>query len=115
MAKPMTALRIWRSHTILAAAGIGAIFGATNAVLLEIRGLRHLAMTGVLPFLFPSSASGTHIAQMSTLQVTLLLLIEVAGNVLGFALVFALPVAVVVGIRRVFTGRKRASEKSGLS
>ncbi len=46
---------------------------------------------------------------MSTLQVTLLLLIEIAGNVLGFALVFAAPVALVVGIRRVFPGQKRAA------
>ncbi len=109
MAMPMTALRLWRSHTILAAAGIGAVFGAAKAVLLEIGGLRHRAMTGVLPFLFPSSANDPHIVPMSTLQVTLLLLIEIAGNVLGFALVFAAPVALIVGIRRVFPGQKRAA------
>ena len=45
---------------------------------------------------------------MTALQVTLLLLIEIAGNVLGFALVFAAPVALVVGIRRLL--RRRESE-----
>ena len=83
-----TVMRIGRSHPIWSAAGIGAIIGAVNAVSLEIGGLRHRAMTGVLPFLFPSSASGIQVGQMSTLQVTLLLLIEIAGNVLGFALLF---------------------------
>ena len=104
-----TGMRIGRSHPIWSAAGIGAIFGAVNAMSLEIGGLRHRAMTGVLPFLFPSSASGIQIGQMSTLQVTLLLLIEIAGNVLGFALLFAVPIGVVVGIRRVVTGHKRAA------
>lgn len=104
-----TGMRIWRSHPIWSAAGLGAIFGAMNAVSLEIGGLRHRGMTGVLPFLFPSAASAVQIGQMSTLQVALLLLIEIAGNVLGFALVFATPVAVVVGIRRVVFGQKRAA------
>ena len=101
-------MRIWRSHPVLGAAGIGAIFGALNAVVLEIGGLRHRTMTGVLPFLFPSSVYGSGMSQLTALQVTLLLLIEIAGNVLGFALVFAAPVALVVGIRRLL--RRRESE-----
>jgi hypothetical protein len=104
-----TGMRIGRSHPIWSAAGIGAIIGAVNAVSLEIGGLRHRAMTGVLPFLFPSSASGIQVGQMSAMQVTLLLLIEIAGNVAGFALVFAAPVALVVGIRRAVIGEKRAA------
>ncbi|MGA9585990.1 MAG: hypothetical protein WBQ95_11725, partial [Terracidiphilus sp.] len=47
-----------------------------------------------------------HVNQMTALQVAPLLLIEVAGNVLGLALVFAVPVAMVVGIRRLFGGRR---------
>ena len=43
---------------------------------------------------------------MSAMQVAFLLLIEVAGNVVGFALLFAVPVALVVGIRRVFSRSK---------
>jgi hypothetical protein len=99
-------IRIWRSHPVLAAAVTGAIFGAANVVFLEIGGLRHRTMTGVLPFLFLSPVYGSLVSQMTALQVTLLLLIEVAGNVLGFALVFAAPVALVVGIRRLFRRRK---------
>jgi hypothetical protein len=101
-------MRIWRSHPIWSAAGIGAIVGGVNPVSLEIGGLRHRTTTGVLPFLFPS-LNGSHSGQMSALQVALLLLIEVSGNVVGFALVFAAPVALVVGIRRVFADQKGAA------
>jgi hypothetical protein len=66
-------------------------------------------MTGVLPLLFPISASGVQVGQMSAMQVTLLLLIEIAGNVLGFALVFTVPVALFFGIRRVVMGPKKAA------
>ena len=101
-----TGMRVLRSHPILAAAGVGAIFGGVNAIILEIGGLRHRASTGVLPFLFPSSMSGIRAGQMTALQVSLLLLIEIAGNVLGFSLLLAVPVAVIVGVRRLFRREK---------
>lgn len=101
----------WRSHPILTAAGIGAVLGAANSVYLEIGGLRNRTMTGVLPLLFPSSVHDLHVGQMTVLQVALLLLIEVAGNVLGFALVFAVPAALVVGIRGLFGGRRNEDSR----
>ena len=100
------AIRFWRSHPVLAAAGVGAIFGAVEALSLEIGGLSHRHATGVLSLLSPSSALNARVAQMSAAQVAVLLLIEVAGNVAGFVLLFATPVAVVVGIRRLFRSSK---------
>lgn len=93
--------RVWRSHPVLVAAMIGSIIGAANAIVLETRGLLHGSATGVLPLLFPSSVSGGRISQMTTLQVALLLLIEIAGNVLGFAMLCAAPVAAIVVVRRL--------------
>jgi hypothetical protein len=34
-----------------------------------------------------------------------LLLIEMAGNMLGFAVLFSIPVAIVVAVRRLIRGR----------
>ncbi len=103
---------MWRSHPVLVAVGIGAIIGAANAVVLETRGLLHQTATGVLSLLFPSSVSGARISQMTALQVALLLLIEVAGNVLGFAMLCATPVAAIVGVRRIL-GRFKGEPLSG--
>jgi hypothetical protein len=96
------AMRTWRSHPILASAGLGAICGAVDALILEIGGLSHRHATGVLPLLSPSSASGARVGQMTAVQVAFLLVVEIAGSVAGFAVLFAAPVALVVGIRRIF-------------
>ncbi len=102
------------SHPVLVAATIGAIIGAANAVVLEARGLLHRSTTGVLPLLFPYSISGARVSQMTTLQVAMLLLIEVVANVVAFAMLWAAPVAVIVGIRR-FLGRSKRESFSGPS
>ena len=100
------ATRIWRSHPVLAAAGVGAILGAVDAIRLEIGGLSHRHATGVLSLLSPSPALNARIGQMPAAQVAVLLVIEVGGCVAGFVLLFATPVAVVVGIRRLFSSSK---------
>jgi hypothetical protein len=102
---PTTGMRTWRSHPLLIAVAIGAIVGAANAILIETTGLLHRNSTGVLPLLFPSTHD-THFGQTNAMQTALLLLIEVAGNVLGFAFLFWAPVALVVGIRRALKGRQ---------
>ena len=94
-------MRVWRSHPVLAAAGVGAVFGAAYAIGLEIGGFLHRNSSGVLPLLFPA-AHGSRGGQMNAVQAATLLLIEVAGNVVGFAVLFSVPVAVVVGVRRIF-------------
>jgi hypothetical protein len=101
-------LQIWRAHPVLVAAAAGALSGAANAILLEAGGLWHGNSTGVLSLFFPAT-HGPRVGQTDAVQTALLLLIEFAGNVVGFSLLFAVPVAVYVGIRRVFTGQKRAA------
>ena len=99
-------IRFGRSHPILLAALIGAIAGGVNIILLEAGALMHATPGGVLPLLSSSSAVSSRIGHASTLQVALLLLIEVAGNLLGFALLFVIPVALIVAVRRLMRRRK---------
>ena len=101
-------MQICRAHPVLVAAAAGALVGAVNAILLEAGGLWHGNSTGVLSLFLPA-AHGRGAGQTGATQTALLLLIEVAGNMVGFCLLFALPVAVLVGIRRVFARHKRAA------
>ena len=101
-------VRIWRSHPVLAAIAAGAICGAANAIFIEVGGFLHGNSRGVLPLLFPG-VHAPRVGQNDATQTALLLLIEVAGNVLGFSLLFGVPVALIVGMRRVFAGHKRAA------
>jgi len=98
-------MRVWRSHPVLASAGVGGVFGAMYALLIEIGGFLHRNSSAVLPLLFPAG-HGSRVGQMNAVQTAGLLLIEVAGNVVGFAVLFSVPVAVVVGARRIFKGRR---------
>ena len=98
-------IRAGRRHPILVAAGAGAVFGAMYALVIEIGGFLHRNSSAVLPLLFPA-AHGSRMGQMNAIQTGGLLLIEVAGNVVGFAVLFTFPVAVVVGVRRIFKGRR---------
>lgn len=99
-----TEMRVWRRHPVLVAAGVGAVFGGVYAVLIEIGGFLHRNSSAVLPLLVP--AYGSRVSQLNAVQTAGLLLIEVAGNVVGFAVLFTVPVAVVVGVRRIFKGRR---------
>jgi hypothetical protein len=101
-------IQVLRSHPVLVAAAVGALFGAVNALLLEAGGFLHRNSTGVLPLFFPA-ANGPRVGETDAMQTALLLLIEFGGNILGFTLLFVVPVALFVGIRRVFAGQKRAA------
>jgi len=96
---------VWRRYPVLVAAGVGAVFGGMYAVLIEIGGFWHGNSSAVLPLLFPA-AHGSRGGEMNAVQTASLLLIEVAGNMLGFAVLFLVPVAVAVGVRRIFKGRR---------
>ena len=89
---------------MLAAAGVGAVVGALRAAVIEIGGVLHQNSSSVLPLLFPA-AHGSRVSQMNAFQTAGLLLIEVAGNVAGFAVLLAVPVAVFVGVRRIVKGK----------
>jgi hypothetical protein len=97
-----SAIRIWRSHPVLTSAGIGAVLGAVNAIVLELGGFLDRHATGVRPLLFPTD----NVAKMTAMQVAFLLMIEMAGSVLGFAMLFTAPVALIVGVRRLLSRSK---------
>ena len=98
-----TGINVWQRHPVLVAAGMGAVFGGGYVVLIEIGGFLHRNPSAVLPLLFPA---GHDAGQMNAVQAATLLLVEVVGNVVGFAILFSVPVAVVVGVRRMFKGRR---------
>lgn len=100
-----TGINAWQRHPVLVAAGVGAVFGGVYAVLIEIGGVLHRNSSAVLPLLLPAG-HGSRVAQMNAVQTAALLLIEVAGNVVGFAILFSIPVAVAAGVRRVFRGKR---------
>ena len=101
-------IQICRAHPVLVAAAAGALVGAANAILLEAGGLWHGNSTGVLSLFLPAT-HGQGTGQTGATQTALLLLIEFAGNMVGFCLLFALPVAVFVGILRMFAGKQRTA------
>jgi hypothetical protein len=103
-------LRFCRSHPVIVAALIGAVLGTGNAIAIEIGALAHKNSAGVLPLFWSSSASRA--GQLNAAQTTTLLVIEFAGNMLSFAILFALPTALFVGVRRIFSGRSRSSVDS---
>ncbi len=100
-----TEMRVWRRHPVLVAAGVGAVSGGVYAVVIEIGGFLHRNSSAVLPLMFPVG-HGSRAGEMNAFQTAILLLIEVAGNVVGFAVLFSVPVAVAVGVRRIFKRRR---------
>ena len=98
-------INAWHRHPVLVAAGVGAVFGGGYTVLIEIGGFLHRNSSAVLPLFFPAG-HGSGAGRMNAMQAATLLLVEVVGNVVGFAILFSVPVAVVVGVRRVFKGRR---------
>jgi hypothetical protein len=100
-----TVINAWQRHPVLVAAGVGAVFGGGYAVLIEIGGFLHRNSSAVLPLMFPA-VRGSGAGQMNAVQAATLLLVEVIGNVVGFAILFSVPVAVAIGVRRIFKGRR---------
>ena len=101
---PNLELRTWRSHPILVAAALGAVIGAGNAAAIEIGGVLHKNSSAVLPLLLPDR---TGVTEPGVMQTAFLLFVQFGVNILVFTLLFALPVAVIVAIRRAFQTRSR--------
>lgn len=100
-------MRIIRSHPVLVAAIVGAVVGTGNTLWIEIGGSAPRVSGGVLPLLWASSA---HQGQLNPVQAATLLLIEFVGNLLAFAFLFVVPVALFLGVRRIFTARTAAPD-----
>lgn len=92
-------MRPWRSHPVLFLTCIGAVVGFGNALVLEIPALFGKTSYGALSLLQPTfrPAAGTGV-----LQIAFILLIEVAANVLVYALIFSILGWIFVGVQRLF-------------
>ena len=97
---------MWRSHPVRFAALIGAFLGFANALITEIGGLLHKNSGGVLTMLLPPSMFGTGVNGTRIIQTAAVLVIEVAANVAVWTALFAVPVAVIVAVRRTIVGRQ---------
>jgi hypothetical protein len=95
--------RIWRSHPILFGALIGAIIGCAITLVVELSGVFRHNSSAVIQMLSPGYALG--ITQTGVMRTALIMFVEIAGNALGYALLFALPTALIVVIRRAFRSR----------
>lgn len=101
------AMLSWRSHPILFAAVAGAVIGAVNSIVVELGGVLRQNNKAVLLLLWPSAQIGPGADPSTVVQTGFLLLFEFGANVLIYAALLALPVALVVGVRRAFRGRRR--------
>ena len=99
----MGTMPLWRAHPIRFAALLGAIFGFLYVAVLELNGVIHGSHNAVIPMLIPIPGAG-HPGVMKTV---LILFVEVIANILVWALLFALPVSLAVGIRRSIRGLRR--------
>lgn len=97
---------MWRSHPVRFAALLGALVGLANALIIEFGGLLHGDSRAVLPMLFPGSMFGPGINGTRVIQTASVLIIEVVANALIWALLLAVPTALVVAVRRTIGGRK---------
>jgi hypothetical protein len=102
-----TAVRRWRSHPILVASLIGAFIGAGDTLGVEIGGLFHANSKAVILMLWPAPWFGGDLNQASVVRSAFLLLIEFLGNVLGDALLFGVPAALIVLFVRAFRHRRK--------
>ena len=101
-------MRIWRSHPVLFAALVGAGVGFVNSLLIEIPALLGRPSNGALSLLSPrfgAVPNGTGI-----LQTAFILFIEVAANVLVFALIFSVLGGLFLIARKCFHWTRRRQE-----
>lgn len=94
-----------RSHPVRLAALLGAIVGFAYTLVIEIGGALHRNRSAVILMLGPAYAPGTSLSQGRIAQSAIILFIEFASNIVVWALLVSLPVALVVLVRRAFQRR----------
>lgn len=99
--------RLWRFHPVLFAGLLGAVTGCATTLATELEGVLNGNSRAVLPILLPTSMLRFAVNENRVLQTAILLLIEVAANVVVYALLFSIPVALVMGLRRFLFRWKR--------
>lgn len=97
-------MRFLRSHPILSAALLGVVAGILVTLGIEFGGAIHKNSNAVILSLWP--VPGTPLNEGSFLRTALILFVEMVGNALGYALLFTVPTAAVVGIRRIVKLRR---------
>jgi hypothetical protein len=102
---------MWRSHPVLFAALLGAAAGFANTLFIEFGGLYKKNTDALLLMIWPNAALGSGVNESTFFQAAFVLLIEVAANVFVYALLFAVPVAVIVAIRHALRSRKKLRER----
>jgi hypothetical protein len=99
-------MAMWRLHPVRFAALLGAFVGFANALIIELGGLLRRDSRAALPMLFPESMFGSGINGTRVIQTASILIIEVVFNAFVWALLLAVPTALVVAIRRTIGGRR---------
>lgn len=95
-----------RGHPVRLAALMGGAVGLAVAISIEIAGAANQNSSSVIRMLLPAAGYGAiNFSQAKLMQAVFILLIEIGVNVLVYAAMFAAPVALVVLIRRAFSGR----------
>ena len=85
---------------------MGALVGLANAIVIEVGGVLNKNSSAVVLMLWPASKFGSGVNESTAMQTALFLFVEVAANVLVYGVMFAVPVGLVVVIRRTFASRK---------
>src|ERR1700692_3384710 len=98
-------MRMWRTHPIRFAALLGALFGLAMAMLIELGGILHWNSSAAILMLLPSPRFGFGFSEARLLPTVLFVFIETIANVLVYAFLFSAPVALIVGIRALASGR----------
>jgi ABC-type thiamin/hydroxymethylpyrimidine transport system permease subunit len=101
----MVSMPLWRAHPIRFAALLGAIFGLLDTLLVEISGVLHPHSQAavIAPLLIPHPGA----ARLGPIEAALIVLVTVLANIFVWAILFALPTAIVVGIYRAARALRR--------
>ncbi len=96
-------MRMWRSHPVLFAFIIGAFLGILNATILaSTLGVSNVLMHPRLVMLWPTSVVAMTDLGGPPAFVRLLIAIALVTNAALYGVAFAIPVGIVVAIRRSF-------------
>lgn len=95
-------LRKARAHPIRTAAVIGAVVGLANVLFIELGAPFTKSTNSAIMMLWPASTLGNTVSQTRVVQTVMVLAVELIANVLVYAIMFMIPVTLIVAVRRAF-------------
>jgi hypothetical protein len=101
-----------RAHPIRVAALVGGAVGFANAMGTEAGAILHRNRNGAVLMFWPYTHYGTGVMRAHLALTLFILSVEIAANVLVYALMVAAPVAGVVGLWRLLRRSRSAPEGS---